>query len=71
MLEVVVDTITVHEGEILLGLVVHGPQRAWLRFAQCKVPVALLEYQTICDLLEAWDVEPDEDPLQPTLPYTG
>ena len=71
MLEIRVDSLTVHKGQILLGCVITGPEGAWVRFAQCKVPVSLLEYGTICDLMDAWDVEPENDPLQPTLPYTG
>lgn len=71
MLEVNIDTAVVHSGSIVFGCTVKGPEGAWIRFVQTRVPVELFTYPLICEIMRAWDESGPDDEDQPTLPYTG
>ena len=67
MLTVKIDTVLVKNQSLVLGGVVEGPDRSWLRFVVVDVPVTLFDYGTIQDLMEAWDVEREDPADTPAL----
>jgi len=63
-MEIRVQSVEVAHHHLLLGCVVVGPKKSWIRFCLVKIPLHTIRWDVMREAYEQWESrEPDDQPM--------